>query len=250
MNDKEVVIFCDFDGTVTRGDVVDLMLETFAEPEWRKIEELWVRGEISSRECLDRQMRCVRATESQLSELISAVDIDHEFEALAVWARRSGIPLLLFSDGFDWMISQVLARHGIDADRLAINVFASHLEFRSGRLQWSFPFSLDCPHGCGTCKPALMRKFAGPGRRILIGDGRSDSAAAQTADLVFAKGWLKEYCSRQEIPHQSFESLGEVIVLSQALELSVGSVPRRGTGRIAPGKRRRVSQNPRQTPDY
>jgi len=33
------MIFCDFDGTISSQDVVDVLFETYAEPAWRKIEE-------------------------------------------------------------------------------------------------------------------------------------------------------------------------------------------------------------------
>ena len=30
MNSHQIQVFCDFDGTITRGDTVDLLLETLA----------------------------------------------------------------------------------------------------------------------------------------------------------------------------------------------------------------------------
>jgi 2-hydroxy-3-keto-5-methylthiopentenyl-1-phosphate phosphatase len=212
MNDEGVVIFCDFDGTVTRKDIVDLMLEAFAEPEWRTVEAQWERGEIDARQCLDRQMRCLRVSEPQLEELVQGVRIDPTFEALALWARDSGVPLVLFSDGFDWTISRVLAHHSLDPVALGIRVFSSHLEFRSGLLDWNFPFSSNCGHGCGTCKPGLMQRLAlPPTRRIFIGDGRSDCAAVHVSGTVFAKDWLQQYCRSQGIAHYSFKQFSEVL---------------------------------------
>ncbi|MEZ4537363.1 MAG: hypothetical protein R3D26_20540 [Cyanobacteriota/Melainabacteria group bacterium] len=56
MNTKKLEIFCDFDGTITVGDTVDLLLEKLALPEWEAL-ELWQKGEISSGECADQADR-------------------------------------------------------------------------------------------------------------------------------------------------------------------------------------------------
>ena len=45
---------------------------------------------------------------------------------------------------------------------------------------------------------------------VFVGDGLSDRYAAQSADLVFAKGKLAAYCREQSIDHTLFEDLGEV----------------------------------------
>jgi len=47
-----MLFLVDFDGTVAPTDTVDALLERFADPEWRRLEERWVRGEISSRQCM------------------------------------------------------------------------------------------------------------------------------------------------------------------------------------------------------
>ena len=53
-------IVCDFDGTVTRTDAVDNILERFADPSWEAIEDEWLSGKIGSRECLGRQLALVK----------------------------------------------------------------------------------------------------------------------------------------------------------------------------------------------
>src|SRR5262245_12565255 len=55
-------VFVDFDGTIASLDTTDLLLERFAAPQWRQIEEDWKAGLIGSRECLVRQIDLVRAT--------------------------------------------------------------------------------------------------------------------------------------------------------------------------------------------
>src|SRR5258706_15348906 len=128
MNDKPWMIFCDFDGTIARQDVVDCLLERFADPSWLAIEKEWAAGRISARECLDRQMACTRLNEADLAALLREIEIDPGFSELAMWARKSAVPLIVYSDGFDWIIRRLFDQNAVDIDALGIEIFASHLE--------------------------------------------------------------------------------------------------------------------------
>jgi 2,3-diketo-5-methylthio-1-phosphopentane phosphatase len=212
------MIFCDFDGTVSRQDVVDVLLETHAEPRWRDIEQEWIDGGISSRECLDRQMACARVTEAALGELLAGIEIDEGFHSLASWARDCGFPLVVFSDGFDWIIERLFANNSIHIPALGIRIFASHLDFVSGAPKWSFPYSNGCPHGCGTCKPGIIQRLTTPDTiSVVIGDGRSDLFAVDAADIVYAKGWLQSHCREHGIPFHPFRSLTDVLAHLNAI---------------------------------
>ena len=70
MTDSRPVVFLDFDGTISRCDVVDAILEAYADPGWLQIEATWQAGGIGSRECLRAQMSLVRATRASLDRLL------------------------------------------------------------------------------------------------------------------------------------------------------------------------------------
>src|SRR5438105_12900200 len=90
--DKHAIVFLDFDGTISRADVVDAMLERYARPEWLRVEEEWRAGRIGSRECLRRQMALVRAAPSDIDALIDAIGIDEGLAALLEVCATAGIP--------------------------------------------------------------------------------------------------------------------------------------------------------------
>src|SRR5882724_7363024 len=69
------IIFFDFDGTITKRDTTDAVLEAFAMPPWQDIEEDWVAGRIGSRECMTRQLALVKASESDLNALLDSLEI-------------------------------------------------------------------------------------------------------------------------------------------------------------------------------
>jgi len=98
---QKPVVFSDFDGTITRLDVTDEILGHFADPSWHEVEDQWLRAEIGSRECFERQAALVRATVNQLNELIDAIPIDPDFPAFFRYLKVQQLPFYIVSDSFD-----------------------------------------------------------------------------------------------------------------------------------------------------
>lgn len=207
------IVFCDFDGTITREDVTDQILTQLAHPSWREIEQEWVRGAIGSRECMERQMALVETTASDLHALIDAIPLDPHFAAFYRFTQKRHMEFYVVSDGFDYVIRRVLKRSGVNGPlRNGTHLFASALRVEGRRLVPSFPHSeTPCEHGCATCKPAVMRRFRDGHRPVVfVGDGLSDRFALEEADLIFAKRQLLAYCREHGVACQPFETFAEV----------------------------------------
>ncbi|MDE2058137.1 MAG: HAD-IB family phosphatase [candidate division NC10 bacterium] len=202
-------VLCDFDGTITKVDATDAVLETFALSAFREWEGRWERGEITSRECLSRQVELIRADRAELVQFAAELPVDEGIVTLNQRCIERGIPLMIVSDGLDLIIETVLQQHGL-----------SHIPAISNRLVWngngypslSFPFaSPGCWVGAGTCKCAAA---ASGGLSLkdtaYIGDGRSDRCVSTVAQQVFAKGRLREWCDLQGIACEPFETLTDV----------------------------------------
>jgi 2-hydroxy-3-keto-5-methylthiopentenyl-1-phosphate phosphatase len=202
-------VFVDFDGTTAPSDTTNMLLERFAAPAWRDIEDDWKAGRIGSRECLVRQIDLVRASEAELDAFIAGVEIDPGFASFARLCRRLGHDVMVLSDGLDRTIRAVLARHGLD-----LPFWANHLEWRgAGRWRLTFPHaSSDCRSLSGNCK---CRFTEGEPRqlRIVVGDGRSDFCVAGRADLVLAKGALVHHCRAASLPYSAFGDFNEASLL-------------------------------------
>lgn len=198
-------VFVDFDGTIAPVDTTDLLLERFAAPAWREIEEEWKAGRIGSRECMVRQIDLVRATPAEMDAFIRTVDIDQGFQSFVGLFRRLGHALVVVSDGLDRTIRTVLDRNDID-----VPYFANHLQWRGDdRWRLTFPHARsDCAALSGNCKCSFSE-----GRpselNILVGDGRSDFCLAERADLVLAKSSLLKHCRNAGLPHIAFEDFDE-----------------------------------------
>lgn len=207
-------LFLDFDGTISRRDAVDAILETYADPKWFTLEEDWRAGRIGSRDCLRAQMSLVRASRMQIDALLDEIGIDEELAALLEMCALHDIPAHIISDGFDYCIRRILSRasKGVTALLRGGRVCAAHLESRGHLWRTEFPFfHQTCGHGCATCKPAVMRLLNRTNApTIFVGDGLSDRYAVESADVVFAKDGLAAYCTETSIEHFRYETLGDV----------------------------------------
>lgn len=200
--------FCDFDGTISTQDVTDMVLERFALPEWHKVEEDWINGRIQASECMRRQVALIRAGREALDTFLDKVEIDAHFLDFKRFCLSHDIKLTVVSDGVDYFIRRVLAKHGM----LDIDVIANRLMIVSegGALAFSLaqPYaSKSCHAGSGVCKCAVV---ASAGPHFYVGDSRSDFCVAHEAMVVFAKYKLVDYCEGNRIPYVAYEDFSGV----------------------------------------
>ncbi|MGD0152292.1 MAG: MtnX-like HAD-IB family phosphatase [Thermacetogeniaceae bacterium] len=198
--------FVDFDGTITKVDTCNAMVKAFAAPGWEELNELWEKKQLSTEACAKETFKLFRADLEDLRRLLETVEIDGRFPAFLEACRERGDRVIVLSDGYDFNISTIFQKHGID------------LPFYANRMVYDGGFQIECPYlnpdcgTCGTCKTKLMEELREPGGQIVyIGDGYSDTCPAGQADLVFAKGALYRYCQERGIPAQRFDSFRNII---------------------------------------
>ena len=210
---RRMRFFLDFDGTISTQDVVDVVLERFADKRWKEVEKEWAGGLIGSRECLSRQIAMIRATPEEIDSVLSSVKLDPYFVPFLKKARQWSIPVAIVSDGFDLFIERVLKQNlGEETGVLkGIPVFSNKLKKTAAGFQPFFTAETPCEHGCANCKEALIRKMSSPDAEIFFaGDGFSDRFAARAAHLTFAKGKLLTYCRENGIPHVAYENFKKI----------------------------------------
>lgn len=206
------VIFCDFDGTITKKDTIDKFLETYASEKWLEVEKLWENGEIGSKECLERQVQCVEyLSENQLNEFIDSIEIDEYFINFLSRVRNNGIEFHIVSDGFNLFIDRILEKYGIKD----ISIFSNKLYLSYGELRSFFPlYKTNCKSGAGVCKCSVIKDVFAGREVIYIGDGRSDMCAAKHADILYAKGKLVSYCKENNINCIPFNNFNDILEYS------------------------------------
>jgi 2-hydroxy-3-keto-5-methylthiopentenyl-1-phosphate phosphatase len=205
-------LFLDFDGTITRRDATDAILDAYADPQWLQVEEAWKAARIGSRDCLRAQMALVTATRQEVDALLDGIEIDDGFVTLIDACAAHAVPVHIISDGFDYCIERILNRPSLDLGPHLnnIRIVSSHLELRG--THWCAGFADErCAHGCATCKPAAMARLnTTGGPAIFVGDGLSDRYAAACADTVFAKDLLAAYCDERAISYTLYDTLATI----------------------------------------
>jgi 2-hydroxy-3-keto-5-methylthiopentenyl-1-phosphate phosphatase len=200
------VLFFDFDNTITQGDVLDHVIERFSvTDDWRRWEDAWSRGEVSTQQCLEHQIAGLGACQAELVDFVADFPIDPNFETIVRWAACEQTPLVIVSDNFSCLVREILSGKAF----AKVPLFANELTFSGNRPKAHFPYtSRDCAR-CANCKVTHFKRF--PGRStVYVGDGLSDVCPALAADLVFAKDSLAEYLGSRGVAFQPFVSLGTV----------------------------------------
>jgi 2,3-diketo-5-methylthio-1-phosphopentane phosphatase len=225
---KKIAIFCDFDGTVAQDDVGDLLFSTFSkDAESRRIVERWERGEISSRECLEREAELIEVEREDLNKFVIKRRLDPFFKDFHDFAKKRDMEVLIMSDGLDYYIETLLLRNGLGE----IEFFANHLIVDGKRFKVEFPHYdlMDCTD-CGCCKTHHIHRYRDEGYFIIyVGDGLSDRCPVEAADMVFAKNDLLDFCLQNGIDHIKFRNFRDVerevlkrIVLGEGFQSAAG----------------------------
>lgn len=221
-------VYCDFDGTISIEDTTDAILSTLADPQWQIIEAEWKAGRIGSAECMQRQIALIQGDKTVLNATLDGMAIDPYFPAFLEFCRKNLLPVEILSDGVDYFIERILARHQLTG----IPVTANHLVFEAANsYRLTAPHSnVACAAQSGVCKCRIVSQGKEP--RVFIGDGRSDFCAAGTADIVFAKGTLATYCEQQGIAYFLYESFADIELMLASL---IPSIQQRRSALFAPG---------------
>jgi 2,3-diketo-5-methylthio-1-phosphopentane phosphatase len=226
-------IVVDFDGTISLDDVSDGLFEAFAEAGWKEIDLEFERGEIGSRECIERQMALLRGGPDELEAYaVEHFPVDPSFPPFVEWARGGGIDVTIASDGVGLHVEPLLASVGLSDLPVVTNRAVPN-----GRWRIEFPNAHPTCVFCGTCKmnaTLAARDRAGP--VAFVGDGHSDRFGALYADVVFAKRYLAEYCRRERVPFIAWTTFDDVrAAIETGLDLPGPVNPSRCPGWTEPG---------------
>ena len=184
-----------------------VIFDALATPEWRVIDDRWIRREIPTSVRARAQFDLVAPDRCAFHRLIDEHAVDPAFPALARGLQSAGAEVQIASDGFGFYISRMLAA----ADLSDLPVDSNRLDLRQDAIVLEFPQeSAGCGH-CGMCKALPVRRAKARGRRaVYVGDGYSDRCAVTEADVVFAKDSLAAHCRANGIPYHAFETLADV----------------------------------------
>lgn len=200
-------IVLDFDGTITKNDVGEAVVKTFAAPGWEKFELLWRQRKLSTQECVKSMWGSISESYENLLKFVSDFELNDGFHEFHKYIMDNKYKFLIASDGFDFYINHILKKNGYED----FEIYCNHIEYNDG---WKFDFpysSKDCGL-CGNCKKAIVDKLKDDGFRVYYaGDGFSDRCGCTNADVIFAKRHLADHCDLKGIPYIKFDNYYEIL---------------------------------------
>jgi 2-hydroxy-3-keto-5-methylthiopentenyl-1-phosphate phosphatase len=185
-----VSVLVDYDGTVSRRDVGDLLLERHVADQALvgEMDRAYDDGRLGSRDLIRWDMEVLPRDARLLRTEAAAIPQDETFPAFVRAARAAGAIVEIVSDGLGFYVASNLARLDPALADLPVATNANRVDGPDGV---SFPYGHPECHVCGTCKRERVRLHGAGGRAVVfVGDGTSDRYAAHHADVVFAKDAL------------------------------------------------------------
>ncbi len=211
----QTLVQCDFDGTVTEEDVSFLLLDAFANPDWRQILQQYQEGKITVGRFNTEAFSMVAAGKQTLLEYIKRrVKVRPGFHEMVAYCRKKGVRFTVVSNGLDFYIERVLEDIGLKG----LEFHAAQTRFHSKGLTVQYigpdgnPLDSDF-------KLAYVDLFLNAGYRLIyIGNGDSDFVPAKHCHHVFATGTLLDRCQQADLDCVPFNDFNEIIRVVERLQ--------------------------------
>jgi 2-hydroxy-3-keto-5-methylthiopentenyl-1-phosphate phosphatase len=207
---NQLVILCDFDGTITIEDTGVIALNQFSSGDWQYYDTLLEEGKITLEECIKSQFEMIQGQKSEILEYIEQnVSIrSHVLEFIDL-CRQTNIPFVILSAGIDFIIEYIMDQYKFPKD---IPVYCPRTSFLNNHLHVSFPkLNFD---DSKNFKEDIVRKYnTEKNTCIYIGNGLSDFEGVRGADFsyVVKNSKLADLCKKENISHQDFSDFNQIL---------------------------------------
>ena len=109
----KTLLQCDFDGTLTVEDVSFLILDRYAEGDWRSVLRDYQEGVIPVGDFNNRAFALVKKDRSTLEKLVrEEARLRPGLHELVQYCHANGITMAVVSNGLDFYIKELLGHNG------------------------------------------------------------------------------------------------------------------------------------------
>lgn len=213
----KIIVFTDWDGTVTLQDSNDYLTDNLGMgvEKRREINMEILNESTTFREGFKRMLDSVKTPFPECVDILRRdVKLDPGFADFYKWTVEHDIPVIVLSGGMEPIIRALLLKLvGEDAAK-KMPVFSNNVKIEEDG-SWEIVYRDES--GFGHDKSRAIRPYSSlpeDERPILFycGDGVSDLSAARETDLLFAKEGrdLIAYCERENVPFNVFSSFTDI----------------------------------------
>ena len=212
MNSTEVktLVQCDFDNTIAEFDVSFMLLDAFADGDWRRILQEYREHKIPVGVFSQRTFAMIKADEATMLDYLftgNRVRVRPGFREMLDLCSRKGFEFIIVSNGLKFYIDAILKNAGVTG----IEVFAAHTDFKPDGLKITY-IGPDGQPVLDKFKQLYVERHLGQGYRVAyIGDGYSDIMPASLSNYVFARDDLLNHCRENNLKCTPFNDLNDVV---------------------------------------
>lgn len=206
---KRLGIFCDFDGTISKRDMIGRIVMEFAPDAGRPLIEAVVSRQMSIRDGVSRMMGLIPSSryEEVRAFALASTEVRAGFYPFVAHCQAKGWGFTVVSGGFDFFVAPVIE----PCSDVPVYCNRINTDGEFFKVEWPYPCDADCTNNCGLCKPSILKQHQSESDvQIVIGDGVTDLAAALQADFVFARDRLLDECQSRGLRHAPFDTFDDI----------------------------------------
>ncbi len=212
LKEKKVIIFSDYDGTITKRDVIVTIMERFAPPEWVSIKDkILYERTIKLKDGIEMLFNLIDSSKrTEIEKYIKdTVSLRDGFKEFIGFCKEKKIKFNVLSGGLDFHIEPIIENFKND-----VEIYCNKADFNFEKIKINYkylPKNCTLCGDCGCCKIEIIEKYPKENYfRIVIGDSLTDLSPSRVADLIFARSDLKKYLDEEGIKYIPFETFFDV----------------------------------------
>lgn len=202
-----LIVQCDFDSTITMGNINTGIKEAFGADNWLEIEAEYDSKQTTAEQNTIHQYGLINASEDEIREFVKGdVVVRFSFDEFVGHCDGEGIRLVIVSTGIKTYIDVILDM----LDLTHIEVHAGSADFTEAGINVTYNDPYGNMLGSGL-KESWTTHFKDEGHTVIyIGDGPSDEDSAQKADYVIARAELADIMDQRNLPFHRFDNFEDV----------------------------------------
>ncbi len=197
------MVFCDFDGTITREETLVGMFNTFVPELYAERSRQMYAGRITLKEAVRSLIEAIpSARYPEIEAYFMRQPLRAGFAEFAAFLESAAVPLVIVSGGIRAVI---LSRLGPLADRVkAVHAPEVSAEGPFMRVHSDFEGTSEL-----ISKVDVMRRYRYE-RAVAVGNGITDVAMARHASVVFATGFLARWLDERGLAYHPWNDFNDV----------------------------------------
>ncbi|WP_409342332.1 MtnX-like HAD-IB family phosphatase [Paenibacillus sp. MBLB4367] len=209
---NNLVIVTDFDGTLMKEDVGDILMKELGvmeRPETQEVTRKFIDRELGTMKWIEVAYSFLEGKQKEVDALLENVSPRQGALRFLDFCSERGIPVIILSDGMAYYIEKLTRKFDIQVQEVISNPIRY---LPDGGYSLGFQNPNESCRWCGCCKADAVRRVKETGSKVVyIGDGVSDLYGSGFADWIFARHTLARFLTDSGEQYYPFETFDDIL---------------------------------------